>query len=136
MGGRRAVVQVCGTSRLGVACLEALALLQEDYPRALAHTQVSLPSFRALDVEWGITCVLINQGFAALHLENDTLAAQCFPEALRIAQLYDGGSHIRGALAGFAALAARRGERHAQRAARLLGASIESFMVYAHRRAG
>lgn len=116
-------------------CLGELALLQEDYPRALAQTQASLPVFRALGVEWGITCVLINQGFAALHLGNDALAAHCFPAALQIGQRYDGGSHIRGALAGFAALAARGGERHAQRAARLLGAITEGSMVYAHRRA-
>ncbi|MDQ5851923.1 MAG: hypothetical protein M3380_07600, partial [Chloroflexota bacterium] len=116
-------------------CLDELALLQEDYPRALAHAQASLALFRALGVKWGITCASINQGFAALHLGNDELAAQCFPEALRVAQIYDDGSHIRGALAGFVAMAARGGTRDALHAARLLGAIAEGSMVYAHRRA-
>jgi predicted ATPase/transcriptional regulator with XRE-family HTH domain len=116
-------------------CLGELALLQEDYQRALAQTQASLPVFRALGVEWGITCVSINQGFAASHLGNDILAAQCFSEALQVALRYDGGSHIRGALAGFVALAARGGAHQAERAARLLGAITEGSMVHAHRRA-
>jgi predicted ATPase/DNA-binding XRE family transcriptional regulator len=116
-------------------CLGELALLQEDYQCALAQTQASLPVFRALDVEWGITCVSINQGFAALHLGNDILVAQCFSEALQVALRYDGGSHIRGALAGFVALAARGGAHQAERAARLLGAITEGSIVHAHRRA-
>jgi predicted ATPase/DNA-binding XRE family transcriptional regulator len=116
-------------------CLGELALLQEDYPRAFEHAQASLPGFRELDVDWGIACGSINKGFAALHLGKVEIAARCFPEALRVARLYDGGSHIRGALAGFAAMAVCEGELHARRAARLLGATTTGSMVYAHRRA-
>jgi tetratricopeptide (TPR) repeat protein len=116
-------------------CLGELALLQEDYPCARAHAQASLPFFRDLGVKWGITCASIHQGFAALHLGDDDLAARCFPQALRIAQLYDGGAHIRGALAGFAALAARGRPEDAEHAARLFGAIVEGPMVHAHRRA-
>ena len=116
-------------------CLGELALLQEDYRRAFEQAQASLPGFRELNVEWGITCGSIHQGFAALHLGQDDIAARCFPEALRIARRYDGGSHIRGALAGFVALALRGGTRDVQRAARLLGAIANGSMVYAHRRA-
>jgi predicted ATPase/DNA-binding XRE family transcriptional regulator len=115
-------------------CLGELALLQEDYPRALEQAGASFPIFQSLNVEWGIACASIHQGFAALHLGNDELAARCFPLALRVAQRYDGGSHIRGALAGFAALAARGGARGSERAARLFGAIAGRAMVHAHRR--
>ena len=100
----------------------------------MKQAKASLPGFRALDVQWGITCASIHQGFAALHLGDDEFAARCFTEALRTAQLYDGGSHIRGALAGFVAMAARGGTWGALRAARLLGAIVEGPMVHAHRR--
>jgi predicted ATPase/transcriptional regulator with XRE-family HTH domain len=133
-----AYAQAAGTPFDGASahhCQSELALLQENYRHALVHAQASLPTFRELNIHWGIACALMHMGFAALHLGNDALATRCFPEALQVALNYDGGSHIRGALAGCAGLAMRAGASGTERAARLLGAIADGTMVHAHRRA-